>query len=176
LLIARLLKDKGIFEYIEAARIIKANYPQAIFQLLGPFDSNPSAISKKQMMEWKQEGVVDYLGETQDVRSFIKKSNIYVLPSYREGTPRSVLEAMAMGRPVITTDAPGCRETVIEGRNGFLIPIKDIEALVKAMEYFILHSESIPQMGKCSREIAEEKYDVHNVNAMILTAMKTAHG
>ena len=175
LLIARLLKDKGIFEYVEAARYIKVKYPKAVFQLLGPFDNNPAAISKSKIIEWDDEGVIDYLGETKDVRPFISKSNIFVLPSYREGAPRSTLEAMAMGRPVITTDVPGCRETVINGQNGFLVPSKNIESLVKAMEYFLINFESIPQMGKYSRKLAELKFDVHKVNMIIIRAIKTSN-
>jgi glycosyltransferase involved in cell wall biosynthesis len=175
LLVARLLKDKGILEYVEAARHIKAKYPKAVFQLLGPFDNNPSSISKSKILEWDHEGVIDYLGETKDVRPFISKSNIFVLPSYREGTPRSTLEAMAMGRPVITTDVPGCRETVINGQNGFLVPSKNIESLVKAMEYFLINFESIPQMGTNSRKLVELKFNVHKVNMIIIRAIKTSN-
>lgn len=171
LLIARLLKDKGIIEYMHAAKILKKCYPKAIFRLLGPFDSNPSAINKYLIREWQGAGIIEYLGETSDVRPYIKEANIYVLPSYREGTPRTVLEAMAMGRPVITTDAPGCRETVIDGESGFLVPVKDIDALANAMERFILQPELIEKMGRRSRELAEEKYDVHMVNAVILRTM-----
>lgn len=171
LLIARLLKDKGIIEYIHAAKILKKCYPNAIFRLVGPFDSNPSAINKHLIQEWQDEGTIEYLGETGDVRPYIAAANIYVLPSYREGTPRTVLEAMAMGRPVITTDAPGCRETVINGENGFLVPVKDIKAIVSAMERFILQPELIEKMGSRSRELAEEKYDVRSVNAVILKTM-----
>lgn len=168
LLIARLLRDKGIFEFIEAARILKKRYPEAIFRIVGPFDDNPSAISKNTVRLWVDENIVEYLGETKDVRPFIIDSSVFVLPSYREGTPRTVLEAMAMGRPVITTEAPGCRETVVEGRNGFLVPVKDVGSLVEAMEKFILHPELIDKMGKKSREIAENKYNVHHVNAVII--------
>jgi glycosyltransferase involved in cell wall biosynthesis len=171
LLIARLLKDKGIIEYVNAARILKKRYPAAIFRLLGPLDSNPSAINKLQIEKWQKEGMIEYLGETRDVRSYIAESSVYVLPSYREGTPRTVLEAMAMGRPIVTTDAPGCRETVIDGENGFLVPVKNVDALVQAMERFILQAELVGRMGVRSREIAEEKYDVHKVNEVILKTM-----
>ncbi len=171
LLIARLLKDKGIIEYVAAARILTKRYPNAVFRLLGPFDSNPTAIGESQVEGWKKEGAIEYMGDTEDVRPYLSSSNICVLPSYREGTPRAVLEAMAMGRPIITTDAPGCRETVIEGENGFLVPVKNVNALVEAMEKFIVHPELIERMGRRSREIAEEKYDVHKVNDVILGAM-----
>ncbi len=171
LLIARLIKDKGILEYVEAARLLKQKYPTAKFQLLGPLDINPAAITQTQLNQWTKEGIIEYLGKTNDVRPFIAESSVYVLPSYREGTPRSVLEAMSMGRPVITTDAPGCRETVVNGRNGFLVPVKDISALKLAMEKFILEPDLIVHMGRQSRIIAEEKYDVRKVNRVILQEM-----
>ena len=112
LLVARLLRDKGIAEYVDAARLLKGKYPTARFHLVGPLDPNPAAISRAQIDNWSREGVIDYFGSTTDVRPYIAGATVYVLPSYREGTPRSVLEAMSMGRPVVTTDVPGCRETV----------------------------------------------------------------
>ncbi|NPV29982.1 MAG: glycosyltransferase family 4 protein [Firmicutes bacterium] len=171
LLIARLIWHKGIREYVEAARLLKSRYPEVSFKLLGPLDTNPSAIGKKEVEAWVAEGVIEYLGETDDVRPYLAACSVYVLPSYREGTPRSVLEAMAVGRPVITTDSPGCRETVKDGVNGFLVPVKNSVALAEAMERFILNPEIIVEMGKKSREIAEQKYDVHRVNQVILEAM-----
>jgi len=171
LMIARLLRDKGVMEYIEAARIVRGRYPQAVFQLLGPFDSNPTALSKTDLDKWQHEGIIEYLGSTDDVRPFIRNANIYVLPSYREGIPRTTLEAMSMGRPVVTTDAPGCRETVINGENGFLVPVKDSNSLAATLEKFILQPELIERMGKRSREIAIEKYDVQKVNAVIMESM-----
>ena len=156
---------------MEAARIIKAKYPGVLFRLVGWFDDNPTSIKKEDLDLWMEDGIIDYLGRLEDVRPAITASSVYVLPSYREGTPRTVLEAMSMGRPVITTDAPGCRETVIDGENGFLIPIKDVNALVQAMERFILQPELVVKMGKRSREIAEVKYDVHKVNTVIMQAM-----
>lgn len=172
LLIARLIKDKGILEYVESARLLKQKYPAAKFQLLGPLDINPAAITQEQLERWTKEGIIEYLGKTNDVRPYIADASVFVLPSfYREGTPRSVLEAMSMGRPIITTDAPGCRETVIDGKNGFLVPVKDVDALKSAMEKFILEPDLISQMGKQSRVIAEEKYDVRKVNRAILQEM-----
>lgn len=171
LLIARLLRDKGIVEYVEAAKVLKKKYPQAIFRLLGPYYNNPSAINKSNVEAWQDSGVIEYLGETKDVRPYIADASVYVLPSYREGTPRTVLEAMSMGRPIVTTDVPGCRETVTEGKNGFKVPVKDVEALILAMERFILQPELIEKMGRRSRLMAEEKYDVKKVNAVILKTM-----
>lgn len=124
LLIARLLGDKGVREYAEAARIIKAKYPETEFHLVGWIDDNPSAISQAELDTWVSEKTVNYWGKLSDVRPAISASSVYVLPSYREGTPRTVLEAMAMGRAVITTDAPGCRETVSNGLNGYLVGVK----------------------------------------------------
>lgn len=172
LLIARLIKPKGVVEYAQAAMMLKKKYPRAIFRLLGPRDTNPSSISDAEIQLWRQSGVIDYLGETRDVRPYIAESGIYVLPSYREGTPRSVLEAMAMGRPIITTDAPGCRETVQGGVNGFLVPVGDANTLALAMEKFILNPGLIKSMGITSRELAEEKYNVHQVNKVILKSME----
>lgn len=172
LLMARLIWDKGIGEYVEAARNLKSRYPKVSFKLLGPFDSNPTAIKSTDVERWEKEGIIEYLGETRDVRPYLANSSVFVLPSfYREGTPRSVLEAMSMGRPIVTTDAPGCRETVQEGVNGFLVPIKDVVALERAMERFILNPELIPEFGLTSRRIAEEKYDVQKVNKIIIEAM-----
>jgi len=168
LMIARLLREKGVTEYIEAAEIVKQRHPEVRFVLIGwSFEENPSAIGQDQVKKWKQEGNVEIYGETNDVRPYISDSSVYVLPSYREGTPRTVLEAMSMGRPIITTDVPGCRETVIEGRNGYLVPVKDVSALVEAMEKFILKPELLNHMGIESRKLAEQKYDVHKVNRVI---------
>lgn len=173
LLIARLLADKGIREYVAAARLVKARHPQAVFRLVGPHDPNPAAIQPDEIAAWQREGVVEYLGETRDVRPHIAACSVYVLPSfYREGTPRTVLEALSMGRPVITTDAPGCRETVVPGVNGFLVPPRDAPALAAALERFIAAPGLIATMGAHSRALAVEKYDVHKVNAAMLAAMR----
>ncbi len=171
LLIARLLGDKGLREYAQAARLIKAKYPQAQFDLVGSIDSNPSAISQNELDSWLEEELFKYWGRVSDVRPAIAASAVYVLPSYREGTPRTVLEAMAMGRPIITTDAPGCRETVIDGYNGYLVPVKAVDELAAAMERFIVAPELIVQMGSASRQLVEDKFDVHAVNQTMLEAM-----
>jgi glycosyltransferase involved in cell wall biosynthesis len=171
LLIGRLLGAKGIREYIQAAYLIKKAHPNVQFTLVGWIDGGPDSISKIELDAWIKDGGINFLGQLSDVRPAIEDSSVYVLPSYREGTPRSVLEAMAMGRPIITTDAPGCRETVIDGENGFLIPVKNVDALVGAMRKFIDDPGLIARMGARSRQIAEEKYDVHKVNAVMLKAM-----
>lgn len=171
LFIGRLLGSKGVREYVQASRLIKTSHPNAQFTLVGWIDYGPDSISEAELAEWVSDGSIKYLGKLADVRPAIDGCSVYVLPSYREGTPRSVLEAMAMGRPIITTDAPGCRETVVDGDNGFLVPVKDVHALVKAMEKFILDPSLLFKMGKRSRAIAEEKYDVHKVNKLMLKAM-----
>jgi glycosyltransferase involved in cell wall biosynthesis len=171
LLIARLLGDKGIREYAQAAAIVKAKYPQVQFDLVGWIDDNPNAIQQHELDSWVNEGVFNFLGRLADVQPAIAACSVYVLPSYREGTPRTVLEAMAMGRAVITTDAPGCRETVIDGYNGYLVPVKAVDELATAMEKFILNPEFIVSMGAASRTLAEKKFDVHSVNQAMLQAM-----
>tara|TARA_B100000700_G_scaffold331157_1_gene461891 strand:+ start:10509 stop:11651 length:1143 start_codon:yes stop_codon:yes gene_type:complete len=171
LLIARLLGDKGIREYVAAARKILGQYSHAEYHLVGGLDTNPDSIPEAELNSWIDEGLITWHGAVNDVRPYIADSHVYVLPSYREGTPRSVLEAMSMGRPIITTDAPGCRETVVNGENGFLVDVKSVDGLVDAMECFIEDTALIETMGKRSREIACEKYDVHKVNDSMLKAM-----
>lgn len=172
LLIARLLGDKGVREYAAAAARVRALYPEVTFSLVGWIDENPDAISQAELDAWVAAGALEFLGRLGDVRPAIAGCHVYVLPSYyREGTPRTNLEAMAMGRAIITTDAPGCRETVVEGENGFLVPVKNVDALVEAMLRFVREPELAVRMGARSREIAEEKYDVRKVNAVMLQEM-----
>ena len=168
-LAARLLKEKGICEYAEAAKIIKRRYPRTRFILLGGLDTNPGALKREEVEKWVRDDILEWYGNVPDVRPYFAQTSVYVLPSYyREGVPRSTQEAMAMGRPVITTDAPGCRETVIDGVNGFLIPPRDPEALIKAMERFILRPELIIQMGNESRKLVEERFDARKQNQKFL--------
>jgi glycosyltransferase involved in cell wall biosynthesis len=169
LMISRLLGDKGVREYGEAALRLKRRHPEAHFRLVGYFDPSPDSISREEL-DRMIAGGVEFLGRRDDVRPALADASVYVLPSYREGTPRSVLEAMAMGRPIVTTDAPGCRETVEPGRNGLLVPPRDAVGLEAAMERFILEPELIAPMGAQSRALAERKYDVARVNASILAA------
>ncbi len=175
LLIARLLEDKGIREYVAAARLVRATYPLAEFHLVGWLDKgNPAGISEEELQSWEDEGVLRYHGQLDDVRPVIAASSVYVLPSYREGTPRTVLEAMAMGRPVVTTDAPGCRETVRDGENGFLVPVKEVEGLAEAMMRFVEDPSLIATMGNRSREVAEQKYDAYEVSNVVIRTMGLA--
>jgi glycosyltransferase involved in cell wall biosynthesis len=171
LMIGRLIRDKGVGEFVEAARLVREASPEVRFQLLGPLDSNPTAITSEQLDAWRAEGAIEYLGTTLDVRPFITRSHVIVLPSYGEGMPRSVLEAMAMARPVLTTDVAGCRETVDGERNGFLVPARDARALADAMLRMIADPVALEPMGRHSRAIAEQRFDVHAVNRVILAAM-----
>jgi len=161
LLIARLLRDKGICEFVEAARKIRRKYPRARFQLLGQLGvANRTAITREELESWLAEGVVEYLGETDDVRPFIAQAHCVVLPSYREGLPRSLLEAGAMGRPLITTDAPGCREVVQDGENGYLCRLKDAEDLAeKILAFLKLSFDERCKMGLLSREKVSGEFD-----------------
>ena len=150
-LIARLLGDKGIREYVQAARVVKQKYPQAEFNLVGPEDPSPDGISLSEVLNWSKEGVINYHGAASDVRPFIEKCAVYVLPSYHEGMPRTVLEAMAMGRPILTTDVPGCREICLDKFNGFLVKPKDSKSLAKAIEKLVFNQRLIDKFGRNGR-------------------------
>lgn len=171
LMVARLTREKGVREFVEAARLLKALYPGVRCQLLGPFDSNPTAISQDQVAAWVREGIVQYLGTTKNMCPILAGAQVMVLPSYGEGTPRSVLEAMATGRAVVTTLVPGCKETVIDGQTGFLVPPKDPVALAEAMGRFQLDPTLAQKMGTAARTYAEDKYDVNKVNEVIMKAL-----
>ena len=162
LMVARLLKDKGVREYAEAARQLRRAVPHAITSLAGWIDSSPDAVTQAELSAWQADGL-NFLGRLSDVRPAISQASVVVLPSYREGTPRSVLEGMAMGRAIITTDAPGCRETVVHGVNGLLVPPRDAGALARAMTELAGDPARVAAMGRESRRIAEEKYDAKAV-------------
>lgn len=166
--IARLLAEKGIFEYLAAARLVKKNYPAVEFVVLGGLDpDNPTAITKQQLDIVINENLIIYPGFVSNVNEWITNSHVFVLPSYREGVPRSTQEAMAIGRAVITTDVPGCRETVDGSVNGFLVPVWSAEALVDKMLYLIEHPNEIVRMGKESHRIASERFDVSEINIVL---------
>lgn len=168
-LIARLLREKGVREFVEAARRVKARHPEVRFLLIGPLDTNPGAIGEAEVRRWVEEGLLEWVPWTDDVRPYLRRTSVYVLPSYyREGVPRSTQEAMAMARPVITTDAPGCRETVVHGVNGFLVPPRNAEALAEAMEEFVREPGLIERMGQESRRLAEERFEMRKVNTKLI--------
>jgi glycosyltransferase involved in cell wall biosynthesis len=160
-LIGRLLWDKGVGEYVEAARQLRARYPQARFKLLGPVGvDNPSAITREEVAAWEREGVIEYLGETADVRPFIADADCVVLPSYREGVPRTLMEASAMGRPIVATNVPGCREVVADGENGLLCAARDAASLTAALSK-MLDMEPIARaaMAQRGRKKIEKEFD-----------------
>ncbi|MBR3383477.1 MAG: sugar transferase [Clostridia bacterium] len=167
---ARLIRDKGVMEYLEASKLILERIPGARCMLVGPFDTNPSALKPGDIEPYIKAGV-EYFGFKEDVRPYLAQCSVFVLPSYREGTPKTVLEAMACGRAVITTDAPGCRETVKDGVNGLLVPVKDVKALAEAMERLAADPAAAAEMGAKGRILAEEIFDVDKVNDIICGAM-----
>lgn len=164
-LIGRVLKDKGVEEFVEAARLLKAHYPATRFQLLGPLAvANRTAVKQETLQAWIEHGVIEYLGATDDVRPFIEKAHCVVLPSYREGMPRSLLEAAAMGRPLIATDVTGCKEVINHGQNGYLCLARDPEDLASKMRQFIeLSFQQRQEMGRESRKLAQDRFDVRKV-------------
>ncbi|RLV61407.1 glycosyltransferase family 1 protein [Parashewanella curva] len=169
LFVGRLLKEKGIFEFLEAARKIKTAIPSSKFTVLGAFDlENPSGIKPEVLNEYIEKGIVSYPGHVSNVLDFVRTSDVFVLPSYREGIPRSTQEAMAMGKPVVTTDVPGCRDTVLDGSNGFIVPAWDVDALAQKMIQFIENPQLISKMGQKSFEFAQANYDVHKVNKKLI--------
>ena len=166
LLVSRLLAEKGLREYATAAKIVKEKFPYVTFDLVGAEDASLDAISLEEVNSWSS--YVNYNGSTNNVGQYIEKCHVYVLPSYHEGLPRSSLEAMSMGRPLITTDAVGCKETVHEGINGFMVPVGSTEKLAERMVWFIENAEKIQNMGEESRTIVENKFDVRKVNKEML--------
>ena len=171
-MLSRLLKSKGVGEYLEAARVVKKQYPNAKFKLLGKYEYvMQDAMDKDYVESFINDGIIERFEETDDVRPYYEMCSVYVLPSYREGTPRTVLEAMAMGRPIITTDTQGCRETVKEGVNGFLVPVKDSAAVADKMIWFIEHPDQMEKMGAQSIRYVRKKFDVNKVNADMIRIM-----
>ena len=173
LLVARLLEAKGIADYAAAARIVRQQYPSACFRLLGILQSGKGALARETIAGWEADGTIEFLGSSDDVRPFLAGSDCVVLPTYYpEGTPRSLLEAAAMGRPLIASDVPGCREIVRDGDNGFQVPPRDPETLAATMLRFIAMSPAErAAMGARSREIAEREYDEQIVVRRYLEAL-----
>lgn len=164
LMIARLLEEKGVREFAEAAGQLRQRGYDCECHLVGPLERHPRAIPEKAVTDWQRRGWLTWHGGVEDVRPHLARCSVYVLPSYREGTPRSVLEALATGRPVITTDTPGCRRTVVDGENGHLVPARDVEALASAMIDCIEHPDRLDAMGQASLRLVREQFDVELVN------------
>ncbi|MDP5274739.1 glycosyltransferase family 4 protein [Chengkuizengella axinellae] len=172
LMIARIIKEKGVFEFAKAARLVKKEFPEARFILLGGYDKSLGAIKPEDLEPYILDGSIEFPGETKDVIPFLEKARVFVLPTYyREGLPRTILEAMAMGRPVITTDWPGCRDAVIDGYNGFLVQPHDYESLAQKMKYTIENPTVVKNMGGNSMRLCKDKYDVNIVNKQMLEIM-----
>lgn len=171
LFIGRLIGDKGVREYLELSKRLKSKGKEIRCLLVGPYDTNPSAITPEELKPYIEKGIIEYFGEQKDIQPYMKQCSVYVLPSYHEGTPKTVLEAMSMGRPIVTTDAPGCRDTIEDGVNGYLVPIKDVDALELAVTKILSNPKVIYEFGEKSRQIAESKYDIDKVNDSILKIM-----
>ena len=173
LFIGRMLKEKGIHDFISAAKIVKQSHPDVQFTVLGAIDPfNPGALQQSELDRLISLNVINYPGQVDDVQKWIADSHVFVLPSYyREGVPRSTQEAMAIGRAVITTDVPGCRETVVDGVNGFLVEKWNPQALAEKMIYFIEHPEEIKKMGYESYKIAQDKFDADKVNKRLINML-----
>lgn len=170
--IGRLLAEKGVNEYIAAAQLVRQRYPEAEFVMLGGLDeANPGGLTRIELDTLIAQGAVIHLGHVDNVGEWLANSSVFVLPSYREGVPRSTQEALAIGRAVITTDVPGCRETVVDGVNGFFVPPWSSEQLAEKMIRFIEQPELIEQMGKESYRIAQEKFDAHEVNQRLVAML-----
>lgn len=161
LLISRLIYDKGILEYIEAIAKLRNQGIEAEFQLLGPIDvQHKRGIPEEMIQEWVEKNQVEYLGTTEDVKTYISKADCIVLPSYREGTPKTLLEAASMGKPIVATDVPGCNNVVIDGKNGFLCKLKDPEDLADKMKkMMLLDPAKRDKMGEESREFVLRNFD-----------------
>lgn len=172
LMVSRILKQKGVREYFEAAKIVKEKYPDTKFLYVGAEDKTKDALEIETLKNYIDADIIQYMGETNDVPSCITKSTVIVLPSYREGVPRTLLEALAMGRPIITTDVPGCRETVENGINGFLVPAKDADLLAEKMMYMIEHREKLEKMSDASYNYCKERFDVNIINKRMLEIME----
>jgi glycosyltransferase involved in cell wall biosynthesis len=158
-LIARMLRDKGVGEFVDAVRLLKPKFPTARFLLVGtPDDGNPTSFLQTEVEGWRDENLIEWLGHRDDVAQILQTSHIVCLPSYREGLPKSLIEACSAGRPIVTTDVPGCREVVAEGVNGFLVPPRDYVSLANSIETLLLDPELRKRMGRAGRERAVTEF------------------
>lgn len=171
-MLSRVMYSKGIREYLRACEIVKEKYPQVRCMLLGACEGIQDSLSEEDLQSYIDRGIIEHFGETPRVADYYAQCSVYVLPSYREGTPRTVLEAMAMGRPIITTDAPGCRETVLDGETGYLVPVQNSEAVAEKMISFIENPALVETMGRESLEYCRNKFDVNKVNEAMCKYLK----
>lgn len=172
LMVSRVIREKGVMEYCQAARALKEEYKDIRCVLLGGFDSSIGALKEEDIAPYIQDGSIEFPGEVKSPEDFYYQSSVFVLPSYyREGLPRTILEAMACGRAVITTDWPGCREAIEQGKNGILVPIKNSEALKNAMEQFVANKGQAIEMGECAYCLCKEKFEVSIINAQMRKIM-----
>ncbi|MDT0607838.1 glycosyltransferase family 4 protein [Croceitalea rosinachiae] len=170
IIVARLIMEKGIHLFLSAAKKLKKEFPKAEFHIIGAESNTPSGIKVEQLTQMHKEGTIVFHGSSDKVPEFLERMDVFVLPTYyREGVPRSILEALSIGMPIITTDTPGCKETVIMKENGFLITPKSLESLVEACRYFLENPSSVEQMGKQSRNLAEKIFDVNLINRALVT-------
>lgn len=169
--VGRLIRDKGVTDYLEVLKLLKREGLSFRALLVGGFDTNPSAISPEYLQAYLNDGLVDYVGEVNDVRPFLARSKVLVLPSYREGMPRSVLEAMAMGLPSIVADVPGCRHAVTHGETGWVVPVRNARQLADAMTEALRAPEECARRGAAARERAVEQFDVRLVNRQLIQSM-----
>jgi len=176
LFIGRYNRDKGLPEFLRAARDLRGEGMDARFWVIGGYDINPTALTQADIAPYAEDESVEFLGPQPDVRPFLAGCCAFVLPSHHEGTPKVILEAMATGRPIITTHAPGCRERVWEGENGFLVPIGDVQALKDACRKLYENPALAARMGVRGREICAEKFDVARVTALILKEVAVDYG
>lgn len=171
--VGRLLREKGVADFVTAARLVRAKYPAVEFVVVGDVDANPSSMPREEVSQWVREGVIRWVGRVSDVREWLANSSVLVYPSYyREGLPRTIQEAMAVGRPIITTDSVGCRESIEDEVNGFLVPIRSPQHIADSMERFITDPHLIAKMGRESRRIAEARFDVRKINEKMISCFK----
>ena len=172
IMVSRIIKEKGVIEYLKAAEIVKKKHPNSKFILLGGYDNSIGALTKNDIKYYLENNIVEIPGETSDVVPYYKKSMVFVLPSYyKEGLPRTILEALSVGRPVITTDWTGCREAIRNNKNGFLIEIKNHEELAKKMIYLIENHNIVEKMSNYGYELCKEIYDVRIINNKMMKIM-----
>ena len=172
LMVSRVIREKGVLEYFKAAKIVGEKYPDVKFAYIGAIDKKKNAIDLDELKPFVDEGVVEYISETNHVEKYVGECSVFVLPTYyREGIPRTLLEAMAMGRPILTTNTPGCRETIVEGENGYFVKVKRAKDLADKMVYMIEHKSDLQKMGDKSYQMCLEKFTIEIIDKRMLEIM-----